>query len=188
MGKLKQGVMESSEFDFTPIIVGETISLRPLKAEDFEALYAAASDPLIWEQHPFPLRYQRDVFESGFFAGALASDGALIITDNASGSMIGSSRFYEWDSVKKEVAIGYTFLVRDYWGGCTNRELKRIMLAHAFRWARVAWFHVGVNNMRSRKAIEKIGGRYAHEETKEIHGVVHVHAYYKIDAPGLLAS
>lgn len=173
---------EMSAFDFTPTIVGESISLRALTSEDFDVVYAAASDPLIWEQHPFSLRYQRDVFESGFFRGALASDGALVITDNASGKVIGSSRFYEWDPEKREVAIGFTFLARSHWGGDTNRELKRLMLDHAFRWAEVVWFHVGASNMRSRKAMEKIGGKFSHEEGKEIHGVVHVHAFYRVDA------
>jgi len=63
---------QTSSFDLQPTLIGKAISLRPLRAEDFEALYAAASDPLIWEQHPEPLRYQRPVFE-GFFASALAS-------------------------------------------------------------------------------------------------------------------
>ena len=75
-----------SRCDLQPTLVGETISLRPLIADDFEALYAVASDPLIWEQHPEPLRYQRQVFEE-FFAGALASGGALLLTDNGSASL-----------------------------------------------------------------------------------------------------
>ena len=170
-------------FEFTPNIFGETISLRQLKPEDFEELYAAASDPLIWEQHPFPLRYQREVFESGFFLGALASDGALVITDRASNKIIGSSRFYDWDFEKCEVAIGFSFLARCHWGGGANQELKRLMLGHAFRWANVVWFHVGVKNVRSRKAMEKIGGKFSHIEVKEIHGVMHDHAFYRIDAP-----
>jgi N-acetyltransferase len=168
-------------FDFTPTIAGTTISLRPLTAEDFEAVYLAASDPLIWEQHPVPLRYQREVFESSFFRDALAS-GALIITENASGQVIGSSRFYEWDPQKREVAIGYTFLARSHWGGVTNRELKQLMLDQAFRSADVVWFHVGVDNIRSRRAVEKIGGKFSHEAGREINGVVYSHAFYRIDA------
>lgn len=174
-------MQDSNGFDFVPTLVGETITLRPLKAEDFEAVYAAASDPLIWEQHPFPLRYRRDVFESGFWASAVSSEGALVITDKASGQVIGSSRFYEWDPERKEVAIGFTFLSRSHWGGNTNRELKRLMLNHAFRRARVVWFHVGSNNVRSRKAMEKIGGVFSHEEAKEIHGTIHMHAFYRIE-------
>jgi len=175
--------MPCSSFDFTPTLTGATLTLRPLTADDFEPLYAAASDPLIWAQHPFPLRYQREVFASGFFASAIASEGALVIIDNATGRLIGSSRFYEWQPDTREIAIGFTFLARSHWGGGTNRELKRLMLDHAFRWAERAWFHVGRDNVRSRKAMEKIGGVYSHEEAKEIHGSVHAHAYYRIDAP-----
>lgn len=174
---------QESNFDLQPTLIGETISLRPLKAEDFGALYSAASDPLIWELHPEPLRYQQEVFERGFFASALASGGAFIVTDNASGKAIGSSRYYEWKPVEREVAIGFTFLARSHWGGATNREMKRLMLNHAFRWAKAVWFHVGINNWRSRKAMEKIGGRLSHEESYEIHGTRHVRAFYRIDAP-----
>ncbi len=170
-------------FDLQPILVGETVSLRPLRADDFEPLYAAASDPLIWAVHPEPLRYQRAVFERGYFASALASGGALIVTDQASGKIIGCSRYYEWSPAEKAVAIGYTFLARSHWGGRTNREMKQLMLDHAFRWTRTVWFHVGSNNWRSRKAMEKIGGRLSHEENKEIHGIVHAHVVYKIEAP-----
>lgn len=175
---------DSDDFDFAPTLLGESISLRALTADDFEAVYAAAADPLIWEQHPFPLRYQRDVFESGFWNSAIQSAGALVITDRATGNVIGSSRFYEWDPQQREVAIGYTFLSRSHWGGKTNRELKSLMLEHAFRWAKVVWFHVGSTNFRSRKALEKIGAVFSHEEAKEIHGTIHTHAFYRIEAPG----
>jgi len=171
------------QFDLQPTLIGQTISLRPLRAEDFELLYAAASDPLVWEQHPAPLRYQRQVFESGFFAGALASGGALVVTDNSTGTVVGSSRYYDWNPVETEVAIGFTFLARSHWGGATNREMKQLMLNHAFRWAKVVWFHVGKNNWRSRKAMEKIGATLSHEERKELNGVVHDYAYYKIELP-----
>jgi Acetyltransferase (GNAT) domain len=110
VGHLRDRMKIVSHFDLQPTLVGETISLRPLITDDFEALYAAASDPLIWEQHPEPLRYQRQVFD-GFFAGALASGGALLVTDKTSGEVIGTSRYYEWNPDQREVAIGYTFLV-----------------------------------------------------------------------------
>lgn len=54
----------------------ELIALFPLKEEDFEDLYFVASDPLVWEQHPNKLRYQREVFQN-FFKGALLSQGAF---------------------------------------------------------------------------------------------------------------
>src|SRR3989338_1111357 len=170
------------QFDLQPTLSGATISLRPLTRDDFEGLYTAASDPLIWEQHPEPTRYQRQVFKD-FFAGALASAGALLVTEKKSGGIIGTSRYYEWDSNAREVAIGYTFLVRSHWGGATNLEMKQLMLDHAFHWAEVVWFHVGKNNWRSRRAMEKIGGKLSHEASREHNGVVHDTVYFKIEKP-----
>ncbi|MEE4192457.1 MAG: GNAT family N-acetyltransferase, partial [Halieaceae bacterium] len=82
--------------DLQPTLVGDRITLRPLEERDFEALHAAASDPMIWEQHPDNTRYQRDAFEARFFRGAIASGGALAVIANDSGEVIGSSRYYEW--------------------------------------------------------------------------------------------
>ena len=141
-----------------PVLEGPRLHLRPLRQEDFEPLYAVASDPLVWEQHPEPLRYRRDVFE-GFFAGAMASRGALLVLDRESARVIGTSRYYDLDEPGHEVAIGYTFLSRDFWGGVTNTEMKRLMLEHAFTWAEAVWFHVGPENRRSRRAVEKLGAR-----------------------------
>lgn len=171
-----------SPFDLQPTLVGERVTLRPLTANDLEALAAAASDPLIWEQHPDPLRYRRDVFERDFFAKAVASRSAFVITENATGAVIGSSRYYDWDPAAREIAIGYTFLARGHWGGPVNREVKHLMLRHAFTWAAVVWFHIGSGNVRSRRAIEKIGARFSHEVIRLINGTEHPHACYRIDA------
>ena len=175
-------------FDSRPTLVGATLTLRPLVEEDFEPLHAAASDPLIWEQHPQPTRWQRDVFRSNFFEGALASGSAFVVLDNASGEVIGSSRFYEWSPGTREVAIGFTFLARQYWGGSSNQEMKHLMLDHAFRWADTVWFHIGASNWRSRRAMEKLGGRFSHEEAKALSGIEHVNAFYRIDKPGNLSA
>ena len=169
------------QFELQPILDGGTIILTPLQGRDFEPLYAVASDPLIWEQHPEPTRYRREIFEA-FFAGAMASGGALLVRHKTTGEVIGTSRYYEWNPAGKEVAIGYTFLTREHWGGVTNLEMKSLMLNHAFRWASVVWFHIGKNNWRSRKAMEKIGGVLDRETTKELNGVVHEYAFYRIDA------
>ena len=180
------GAVESSTssvaFDLQPILAGATLTLRPLHADDFEIVYTAASDPLIWEQHPDRLRYERAVFED-FFASAMASSGAFLVLDNTTGKVIGSSRYYDWDPVKQEVAIGYTFLIRSHWGGTANREMKTLMLDHAFKRARLVWFHVRQNNMRSRKAMAKIGGEYSHNAPMELNGVIHDCVFYKIVRP-----
>jgi RimJ/RimL family protein N-acetyltransferase len=174
--------------DCSATLVGKDISLRPIRADDFDALYAAASDPLIWEQHPDSLRYQCGVFEANVFTPAVASNAAYVTVDNASGKLVGSSRFYEFDADKKEIAIGYTFLSRDQWGGTANREMKQLMLDHAFSLGiERVWFHIGKSNVRSCKAMEKIGGKFSHEAVKTMFGVAHDYVFYTIDKPSVLA-
>ena len=119
-------------FELQPTLMGELLHLRPLRVQDFDALYAVASDPLLWEQHPNSDRYKREVFQA-FFQDALASRGALITLDAKYGKVIGSSRFYGYDPQNSEIEIGWTFLARSHWGGRFNREMKRLMLQHAFR-------------------------------------------------------
>jgi RimJ/RimL family protein N-acetyltransferase len=144
-------------FDLQPSLRGERLELRPLRPEDFAALFAVASDPLIWEQHPARDRYTEEVFRA-FFREALESGGALIAIDSQTGRVIGSSRFHGYDGVNREVEIGWTFLDRTHWGGAYNREMKRLMLRHAFRFVDRVVFLVGPQNYRSQRAVEKIGG------------------------------
>jgi RimJ/RimL family protein N-acetyltransferase len=143
--------------DLQPTLVGKLLELRPLDSGDFDALYAVASDPAIWEQHPVVDRYKKDVFKD-FFREALESRGAFAIIDRASGRMIGSSRYYGHDAERREIEIGWTFLARAYWGGIYNRELKELMLRHAFQFVDRVIFLVGPRNFRSQRAMEKIGG------------------------------
>ena len=147
------------EFDLQPSLQGTLIELRPLTPEDFDALFQAASDPLIWEQHPESDRYTREVFQE-YFDGALESKGAFAVVDRRSGRLIGSSRYCNLKPAEREVEIGFTFLERAFWGGTYNREVKSLMLDHAFRFVERVVFVVGENNLRSQKALEKIGARF----------------------------
>jgi len=143
-------------FDRQPILKGELLELRPLRAADFDALFAVAADPRIWEQHPVRDRYKEEYFRI-FFREALESGGALIAIDASDGRIIGSSRFHGYDGEKSEVEIGWTFLARSHWGGRYNGEMKRLMLQHAFRFVDRAIFLIDVRNLRSQRAVEKIG-------------------------------
>src|ERR1700761_1461322 len=144
-------------FDLRPRLSDSHVRLEPLAGDEFESLYAVASDPLIWEQHPNKDRYQRPVFET-FFKGALESKGAFKVFDAATGALIGSTRFVDYDEAGRLISIGYTFLARSHWGGPYNRAMKTLMLDHAFRFVERVTFQVGVDNWRSRKAMEKLGG------------------------------
>jgi len=143
-------------FDLQPHLKGKLIELRPLTPEDWEELFAVASDPLIWEQHPESDRYKEDVFKV-FFTEALESGGAFVVIDTNNQQIIGSTRFYGYDPARSEIEIGWTFLARKYWGGRYNRKMKELLLNHAFKFVEDVVFFVGEKNFRSQKAMEKIG-------------------------------
>ena len=144
-------------FDLQPTLKGDLLALRPLHAEDFDELYAVAADPFIWEQHPASDRHKREIFTQ-FFQGALESGGAFVAIDRKTGRVIGSSRFHGYNEAESEIEIGWTFLARSHWGGLYNREMKQLMLRHAFQFVNRVVFLVGPQNFRSQKAMEKIGG------------------------------
>ena len=143
-------------FDLQPYLKGELLRLRPLHSQDFLELYAVASDPLIWEQHPCPDRWKEEVFNA-FFREAMESGGALGVIDNNDGRLIGSSRFHGYDDKQSQIEIGWTFLARSHWGGRYNRQVKQLMLGHAFRFVKTVIFRVGPKNIRSQRALSRIG-------------------------------
>jgi N-acetyltransferase len=151
--------------DLQPHLESELIELRPLVPGDWDELFAVASDSLIWEQHPEPDRYKEDVFRI-FFKDALESGGAFVIVDRKTEHIIGSTRFYGYDPEKSEIEIGWTFLARRFWGGRYNAEMKRLLLSHAFKFVESVVFFVGEDNVRSQKAMEKIGAIKAGTATR----------------------
>ncbi|REK17737.1 MAG: N-acetyltransferase [Planctomycetota bacterium] len=166
--------------DLQPHLVGELVELRPIAPSDWEALYQAASDPKVWEQHPVSDRYREDVFR-GFFADAIASKGALVAIDRRTGTIIGSSRYDGYDPERSEVEIGWTFLARAYWGGRYNGEMKRLMLEHAFGSVERVLFLVGDDNVRSKKALEKIGAHQTdRHKAMTVGGKVYDHVVFEI--------
>jgi N-acetyltransferase len=171
-------------FDLQPVLAGDLLELRPLRAEDFAALFAVASDPAIWEQHPVPDRYREDVFRV-FFDEQLASGGALVALDTETGDVIGMSRFHGYDAERGEVEIGWTFLARSRWGGAYNGELKRLMLRHAFRFVQNVVFLVDPANRRSQRAVEKLGAVRAGSRPD---GAGRESLAYQIDAATFLGS
>lgn len=159
----------SLSFDLQPILQNKILLLQPLKLNDFEVLFQVASDPLIWEQHPNRNRYQKEVFAI-FFTGAIESGGAFLIFNQSTGKVIGSTRFYDWDSEKRSISIGYTFFAREYWGGIYNPAAKALLINHAFQFVDEVHFHIGALNLRSQKAIEKLGAEKIAEKEIAYHG------------------
>lgn len=144
--------------DLQPVLAGRHVHLRPLRPDDEDALYAVASDPLIWEQHPDKSRCQEDGFRV-FFRKALDCGGALLSLDADTRQVIGSSRFADYDAAASEVQVGWTFLARSHWGGTYNNEMKHLMLRHAFQSVDSVIFVIDWENVRSQRSVERLGGR-----------------------------
>lgn len=154
---------------FQPILQNDLILMQPLQQNDFERLYAVASDPLVWEQHPNKNRYQRDVFQT-FFEGAIQSQGAMLILDKATGEVAGCSRFYDYNEADSSVFIGYTFFGRKFWGKGYNPASKQLMLDYAFQFLNTVKFHIGATNIRSQIAISRTGAIKTKDVIVAYHG------------------
>ena len=184
---LHQEVDRREGFELQPHLFGDLLELRPLRPEDWESLFAVASDPMIWEQHPASDRYKEEVFRE-FFGEALESGGAFVVIDRKTREIIGSSRYFGFDPGRKEIEIGWTFLARNYWGGKYNRELKRLMLDHAFEFVESVVFLVGPTNVRSQKALEKIGALMIEPRKKTVRGETLEQVVYEIKKSTITAS
>lgn len=144
------------KFSVQKILSNENVMLKPLQENDFEALFLQASNKEIWDQHPNKDRYKREVFQN-FFDGAMESKGAFVIIDQATNQIIGSTRFYNFDADENSIFIGYTFYGEEFWGKNYNSQVKKLMMDYIFQFVDFVNFHVGSNNLRSRKAMQKLG-------------------------------
>ena len=142
--------------DIQPTLENAMVILSPLYEQDFEDLYAVAADPAIWEQHPNKDRWKKEVFRA-FFDGAIQSKGAFKIIDKSNGTVIGSTRLYDYHEQEKSIFIGYTFYATKYWGKSINASVKTIMLDYVFQYVSTVYFHIGANNVRSQIAIGRVG-------------------------------
>lgn len=182
--------MNLSEINFSELTLeNEIVKIVPILASDFDKIYEIASDPLIWEQHPTPDRYKKEVFQL-FFDGAIKSQSAYLVYDLKTNKLVGSTRFYDIDVEKNSIAIGYTFLARKYWGTNFNKSLKKMMLDFIFQAVDEVIFHVGSENWRSKKALENIGAvkfisqqstfYYTKEVLQDIYHIKKIHNFKSI--------
>jgi N-acetyltransferase len=169
------------EVNIQPILENERAILIPLKDDEFEQLYAVASDPKIWEQHPNKERWKKDVFQV-FFDGAIQSKGAFKIIDKATGNIAGSTRFYDYNEATNSIFIGYTFYATAYWGTGFNRSVKKLMMDYIFQFVSTVYYHVGATNTRSQIAIGRVGATKIGEEEVTYFGEASkTNFVYKID-------
>jgi RimJ/RimL family protein N-acetyltransferase len=162
------------------ILEDEILKLIPLTTNDFDALFLVAADPLIWEQHPIPSRYKKDEFQL-YFDGAITAATSFLIIDKATETVIGCTRYYDYKPEFSSIAIGFTFLAKKYWGGQYNKSAKKLLLNYAFNYVDKVYFHIGIANIRSQKAIINIGATKVGEVDFDHYGKKLLHYEYVIN-------
>jgi len=147
------------------ILHGESVELLPLQREYFEELYAVAADPKLWEFIPMNSSV-RETFDIVYNAALVererGSQYPFVVYHKPTKKLIGSTRFLDILPKDKKLEIGYTWITREYWGTGINFECKLLLLTHCFDILGVRRVQIKTdeNNLRSRKAIEKIGGYF----------------------------
>ncbi len=176
-----------TRFNDQPILEDATYLMRPMSADDYEAMYQAASDPQIWALHPAKDRWQPDVFRK-YFDFLVQSGGTLVLINKSDGAIIGCSRYYPTPDVEDSISIGFTFVTRAYWGGTTNRAMKTMMLDHAFKSYGDVWLHIGVDNLRSQNATLKLGATFMYDKEVDLGRAKSVNKCYRITKDAWIAQ
>ncbi|MEY8765095.1 MULTISPECIES: GNAT family N-acetyltransferase [Francisella] len=149
--------------DFNKSLSSENIRLEIMTRGDFDRLYNIAKDPEIWAQHNDKSRSQVDGFKKYFDDGLKNPQNCYLIFHNK--ELVGSTRYYEYDCIKKSIKIGYTFYAKEYWGTELNKKVKKLMLDYAFESVENVLFDVWYKNIRSQKAVSKLGAKLCENDT-----------------------
>lgn len=149
----------------TPTLTGRHVQLEPLRAEHAEALQAAVADGELWS-----LRYTNvpgpgldDVV--GYVESALAARDAgqmlPFVVRDASGAIVGTTRFYDIDRSVPRAKLGYTWYAQRVQRTGLNTEAKRLLIEHAFaEWGcEVVVLETSHANLRSQAAILRLGAQ-----------------------------
>lgn len=173
---------------YPTVLEGTTIDLLPLEEHHLEELYQASADKELWKQVPSDCS-DRDTFFA-VYKMVLETRGngtqyPFVIVDKQTKKLIGSTRFFEMYEADKKLEIGWTWITRDYWGSVVNLECKLLLLTYCFEVLKVNRVQLKTkdDNIRSKKAIEKIGGVFEgilRKDKIQNDGTTRNAAYYSI--------
>jgi RimJ/RimL family protein N-acetyltransferase len=156
-----------SQLNVEKDLSGHFVYLEPVNESYREVLRGLARDERIWEFTKTLMindRYDAQFDEYFDVALGLPESGgqAFVIrtVDGKDGRIIGMTRLFNVEPKEKRLEIGHTWYVPDVWGKVYNKECKLLLLQYVFEmlgFNRVE-FRVAHQNIRSQKAVEKIGG------------------------------
>ena len=148
------------------LLQGKHVSLDFLLPEHIEEIRILAKDDRIWEftktlliDEKYDQRFD-EYISLALDNKALEGQVAFVIRNLKDRSIIGMSRYYGIDEKNKRLNIGYTWYIPSVWGGVYNKECKLLLLGYAFEKLSLnrVGFEVAHQNVRSQKAVAKIGG------------------------------
>ncbi len=172
-----------------PIILkGNQVTLFPLEACHFGELQLLAKDNRIWEFLPADCS-KPETFQINFTEALVEKEKGtqypFVITNNKNGNLIGSTRFLDIQMQHKKLEIGWTWLHPNFWRTPINLECKLLLLAFCFDTLQMNRVQLKTSdtNMRSRKAIEKLGATFEgilRKDRIRDNGSIRNSAYYSI--------
>lgn len=145
---------------------GKHIYLELLQPHHKETLRGLAKDERIWEgnrgfilNETFGEQFD-NYFATAIDKNAMGGQQAFVMRKTSDDSIIGMTRFLNIDKKEKRLEIGYTWYIPAVWGKVYNKECKLLLLQYTFEVLNFnrAQFNVAGQNIRSQKAVEKIGG------------------------------
>jgi RimJ/RimL family protein N-acetyltransferase len=156
---------------------GDHVYLELLLPTHREVIRPLAKDERIWEFNkmlPVDESYDKaydEYFNTGLDKNALSGQQTFVIKTAKDDAIIGMTRLYEINPKEKSILIGYTWYIPSVWGKVYNKECKLLLLLYIFEEMKFnrAELRVAHQNIRSQKAVEKIGA------IKE--GVLRKHGY-----------
>lgn len=145
---------------------GQFIYLELLQPEDVPQLKTLAFDARLWEytktlliNETFDAQFDKYI-ATAFDPRNTGMQISFVMRDAVTNNLIGMTRYYKIEPSQKRLSVGYTWYTPAYWGKVHNKECKLLLLQYAFdelHFQRVE-FEVAHQNIRSQKAVEKIGG------------------------------
>ncbi|MGH2666456.1 GNAT family N-acetyltransferase [Flavobacterium sp.] len=145
------------------VLKGNEITLLPLEKEHLDQLFLAASNKEIWELTSVDYSVEEIFYPNFNKALEERNNGSVypfVIVYNLTNQIIGTTRLLDIYPNDKKLEIGVTWIMKEFWGTAINLECKLVLLQHCFETlqANRVQFRAKDNNLRSRRAIEKIGG------------------------------
>ncbi|MEK6154263.1 GNAT family protein [Flavobacteriaceae bacterium 3-367] len=141
----------------------EAVRLSPLELDNFHELYPIASQPKLVQYSPSDIETPealKNYVTVALEQREMKTSIPFIIYDKGKGRHAGCTRYMNIDWHNKVLEIGATWIGREFQGSGLNAQMKFLMLNHAFDemgFEKVE-FRVDERNLRSRKAVEKLGG------------------------------